>query len=318
MGKKKSKKGNFRGFGVLLVPVFLLLLAAGVWKVWSEIKVSKLAEFERYNIVVTSRTNEIVLLVSLDKLGKTAELIELPPDLYVDVPYGYGKYQIGAVWGLGELDKKGGLLIKATVQDFIGVPVDGYLRTGGVRGVGDVREILNIQLLENLIKGGVDTDLSAIDIGKLVITAGSLRFDKVKFFQLDKLGILEELVLADGSKAKTVDLARIDYYLNGNLQENTIVSENLKGEVLNSGEEIGLGTKAARVLTNLGVDVVNVGNDQGDQGDRDCKVRTAKENFKKLTVLRVAGTFGCKITEGQSDRADFSLIIPALHPGGWQ
>lgn len=330
MGKKK-KTNNYSsshrgtGFGILLLPVFFLLLGGLIWKIAGEFRSSKLGKFQRYNTVISSDSSNRVNLLSINIVEETAVLIIIPHNVYLDVPPNYGKYRLGSVWDLGELDKKGGRLLSETIQDFAAVPVDGFIRlsTPITNDYQDniLRGILNWKLLEDMAKGKIKTNLSVFDIGRLILKGVSLRFDKIKIYDLEKMGILDELILADGSKTEIIDDEKLDYYTKDEFRENDIVLENLKSEVLNASGQLGLGAKTARILTNLGIDVLTVGNFDGQPDSIDfskrekCVIKTSRESIKKITTLRVKQAFGCNTQEGENERVDFSLIIQALHPG---
>jgi LCP family protein required for cell wall assembly len=74
-----------------------------------------------------SRTDSMHLL-SLDPIAKTAVLLSIPRDLYVDIP-GYGFDKINKAYFYAEKDKLpigGPGLAMQTVQNLLGVPIDYY------------------------------------------------------------------------------------------------------------------------------------------------------------------------------------------------
>jgi LCP family protein required for cell wall assembly len=74
-----------------------------------------------------SRTDSMILL-TVDPLSKTAGMLSIPRDMWVNIP-NYGYYKINQAFYFGELNKLPGggpgLAIQ-TVEDFIGVPIDYY------------------------------------------------------------------------------------------------------------------------------------------------------------------------------------------------
>jgi LCP family protein required for cell wall assembly len=75
-----------------------------------------------------SRTDSMILL-TIDPLSKTAGMLSIPRDMWVDIPHGYGYYKINQAYYFGVLDKLPGGgpgLAIDTVQNFIGVPIDYY------------------------------------------------------------------------------------------------------------------------------------------------------------------------------------------------
>ena len=74
-----------------------------------------------------SRTDSMILL-TVDPLSKTAGMLSIPRDMWVNIP-NYGNYKINQAYYFGELNKLPGggpgLAIN-TVEKFIGVPIDYY------------------------------------------------------------------------------------------------------------------------------------------------------------------------------------------------
>jgi LCP family protein required for cell wall assembly len=74
-----------------------------------------------------SRTDTMILL-TLDPLSKTAGMLSIPRDMWVNIP-GYGYYKINMAYFFGDGDKLPGGgpgLAMKTVEEFLGVPIDYY------------------------------------------------------------------------------------------------------------------------------------------------------------------------------------------------
>jgi len=74
-----------------------------------------------------SRTDSMILL-TIDPLSKTAGMLSIPRDMWVNIP-NYGYYKINQAFYFGELNKLPGGgpgLAMDTVEKFIGVPIDYY------------------------------------------------------------------------------------------------------------------------------------------------------------------------------------------------
>ncbi|MEK7127540.1 MAG: LytR C-terminal domain-containing protein [Patescibacteria group bacterium] len=214
-------------------------------------------------------------LISINIKDKTKIIINLPEDLYVETAYHYGQLRLKNVYAVGQLDRRGGKVLAGTVSDLLGVPV-----------------------LEN--------NFNYLDQLLIRFHEFNLRVDKIKKIEVQT----DELVLADGSKALTVDQNKWDFLTADVFNETDLVTENLKIEILNAGTVTGLGNQAARLLTRIGLDVVNVANQ--DIPIKDCEVKVVKPS---KTAERIAGIFGCKIMAKEPGRADVSLILRVLHPG---
>ena len=76
-----------------------------------------------------SRTDSM-MLVTIDPLTRTAGMLSIPRDLWVDIP-GYGHGRINTAYFLGEQDRLPGggpELAMKTVEKFMGVPIQYYVQ----------------------------------------------------------------------------------------------------------------------------------------------------------------------------------------------
>jgi LCP family protein required for cell wall assembly len=72
---------------------------------------------------------DTLIVVTLDPATKTAGMLSIPRDLWVSIP-GYGESRINQAFVLGEVKKYPGggpALAMRTVQEFLGVPIHGYI-----------------------------------------------------------------------------------------------------------------------------------------------------------------------------------------------
>lgn len=270
-----------------LLIIFFVLLTGGVLVfLWQN---GKFGKFDRFNLVLATHP---VTLVSLGK--ETATVVSFPDDLYVsEVVPNYGGYKISQVFRVGELDHRGGQVLSWAVSDILGVPVDGFI----VQDSPDPK---------NLLAG--KTDVSFLDRVRFALAFLQTRSDKVKNVDLGK--VASPLLLADGSTAIFVDKEQLDGLLPGDFAEGRIADERLRVEVVNSTPASGLGSRAARVLTNLGATVVSVSS--SGENLSNCEIRISAKNASKLTVTRLAQVYSCKIVTGSYEsRADVTLVLGA-------
>lgn len=94
---------------------------------------------ERFNVLVmgmdrrpgetgASYRTDTMILVSLDPINRRVGMLNIPRDLYVDIP-GYGLDRINTAYASGELEEPGGgpRLAMQTVQYNFGIPVNDYV-----------------------------------------------------------------------------------------------------------------------------------------------------------------------------------------------
>lgn len=103
------------------------LSQAPVWQRTERVNLLLLGADKRPDETVY-RTDTIIVL-TLDPATKTAGMLSIPRDLWVPIP-GYGESRVNQAFVLGEVKKYPGggpALAMRTVQEFLGVPIHGYV-----------------------------------------------------------------------------------------------------------------------------------------------------------------------------------------------
>ncbi len=300
---------------VALLLVFLSL--AGLFFA-RELRSAKLPQNLRASLVL--RTSP-VMVVSFDPQGELT-ILSIPEKTYVEVPHGFGSYRLGATWDLGEQEKMGGELLAETVQELLGVPIDGWvgMKNGQLSMTGGKEEIL--QKKNSLTSWGIflkpqeivgtlrnlQTNLTIFDLAKVWFWAKNTRFDKIHFLNMDETPALSLLVLADGSQAKTADQTLLDTATKGLFEDTKVVNEQILIEVLNGGEKPGLAAKVARFITNLGGKVVNISNSSEEINQ--CRLKGEAKVRESSTAWQLKRIFNCQVLADKPDsRADLQIII---------
>lgn len=294
----RSRSGAGSLFGLILLLTGVVIAVFGVWRLYPQLIGSRFGKFDRFNVVVSGPD---ITLVSMDVAGKTAVAVKLPDELYLtEVIHGYGQYKAGSVFAAGQLDRRGGETLAGTVQEFLGVPVDGYLISS--KTFGNAKGFF---LSPDFLLGS-GTNLSLYDRVQLALFWTGIRFDKVR--NVDLQSFSSPLVLADGSNALTLDKAEADSILSGLFLESSVQAENLRVEVLNSTKVTGLGARATRLLSNIGMSVINV-ETATDQVPK-CQINADKGILQSKTVARIAYIYSCKIgPKSDSGRAAISVVL---------
>src|SRR5690606_5225250 len=73
---------------------------------------------------------DTIIVLTVDPLTKTAGMLSIPRDLWVNIP-GYGYSRINTAWAIGEADKVpggGAQLALQTISQFLGVPLHYYVQ----------------------------------------------------------------------------------------------------------------------------------------------------------------------------------------------
>ena len=251
-----------------------------------------------FNINLLLRTSHISLLTYNPKEEKIT-IIKAPDELFLDVPFGFGKWQLRAVYELGQTQKvgSGNRLLKDTLTSFFAVPIDGFLDFSSLQSTKSASEIVEV-LRGNPFSGlnllsSLKTDLTVWELLRLKASLSRVRFDKVKELDLTSLGVLERENLPDGTEVLTTDPVKLDSVLS-DLVDPVIVSEHKTIAVFNATERGQLAGKWARLITNLGGNVIITNN--------------AKERLKKTKVL---GEKSLTLKRIRQSIGDYDTISPS-------
>ncbi|MDD5147222.1 MAG: LytR C-terminal domain-containing protein [Candidatus Daviesbacteria bacterium] len=263
-----------------------------------------------FNINLLVRTSHTALL-SYNPKEEKITIIKAPDELFLDVPFGFGKWQLRAIYELGQTQKEmgGDRLLKETLTSFFAVPIDGFLDFSSLQPSKSASEIVEI-LKKNPFSGlnllsSLKTDLTVWELLRLKVSLSNVRFDKVKELDLISLGVLERENLPDGTGVLTTDPIKLDSVLSDFIDP-AIVSEHKTIAVFNATDKVQLAGKWARLITNLGGNVIITNN------ARERLKKTAAQGEESLTLKRIRQIFCDTINSSEdviSSRAQIDLFI---------
>lgn len=310
---REKKYFNFKYFilGIILFVVlfFLFLLRDDIFGK------QFFSDGGRYNLILDLNP---LLLLSLDPSGNGDAAVFIPNETYVNVPFGYGPYKAGSVYPLGDLDpdRGGGYLLTQTIQDEFGLPVEGYLKWL-------YKKPLKLNTSDDLIYfkntffnfvslfgkiNQIKTNLSILQLFRLYLILINTRGDQFKFYNLDRYNILGDVKLADGSTASQIDPDRLDKTLEGVFSEAEILKENISISVLNGTSQTGIGSKVARIISNMGGRVVNIGNSDQKLAIR-CTIAGKNNLNQSITFRRIKQIFKCQNSENLNLNSQSDLTV---------
>lgn len=270
------------------------------------------------NIVVRGSSAGIF---SYNPNDKKISIINVPDQTYINVPGGYGDWEVRSIYKFGEtLEKQiGDELLKKSMSELLGIPMDGYI------GIVGSETMTPKQVIEKIRQGpigflssvkNIKTDLSLIELIKLSYGMSKVRFDKVNPVELDKLNVLEFQKLPDGTGVLVPDYVRLDNVLQS-FYEPDIVSERVNVAVFNATLIPGLAQKASRMITNMGGDVIVSTN---AEIDRETTLVLPAENsseiektatYKKLVKIFGSSGIISEMNDSQikNSRAKINVIL---------
>jgi len=292
-----KRKKRFNNIRFTLYTIILLVLLGTGWRIYGALTKSIWDGKNRLNLVFAARP---VFIASFSPGLERLSLLLIPDGTYVETTHGYGKYRIEAIWELGELEGREGLLAESS-QEYLGLPVDGWVG-GGKWEVGNEKgaQALILNYLFQLIKGRDETNLTRWDLARLWWQIKKVRFDKIYLIDLADSSAIISITLPDGTAGFELDPARLDRIIAKYFQDEKIREEGLALEIVNATDHLGLAAKAARIITNIGGRVVAVSD--WDLRGEECEIRSGKKGLESYTLKKLMKVFDCQF--GGEDLGD--------------
>ncbi len=264
----------------LLALLLLLFLGFKFYSWWRRVAWDKEG---RINFVIQTKSVLVLSLIfSEDKLL----ILSIPNGIDVEAIHGYGPYRIESVFKLGELEKRGGEFLQDSIQEFLGLPLDGYLVT-------DNDWEFKVEDKKKLVGKRQQTNLNHWDLVQLWWQMKKISDSKVTMIELEP-----------GSTSWEIDEIIGQFF-----QDKKLTSEDLAIAVLNATERSGLAYRGAKLISNIGGRVVEVGGWEENKGN--CELRGKKKYLKSYTAQKIKKIFDCQWGgEDLADhRADLVVIL---------
>lgn len=260
------------------------------------------------NLIITGKT---LAVLTYKKADQEIFLVKLPPNSFLSLPQNLGSWPLSSVFDLGQSLKppQGSSLLKTAVSNLMGIPIDGFVSSSQTP-----TELLQ-SLRQNPLKTWslvptLKTDLNLPELISLSFSLPQVRFDKVQ--TLDLQDLMLPLDLPDGTKVLTGDPIKIDS-VSSRLAEASFRKEGLTIAVYNGTSTVGLAGKAARMITNLGGNVIITNSLEGSQAKSGVYTSDEKKSNLTTTFQRLVQIFGKGATippeELRSSRAQINVVL---------
>ncbi len=278
--RKNQNRPKKRFFWLVLA---LILLFLGITlKTYFDFQKSSLSSLSRINLILLTTQNQLLVL-SLE--GREGMILALLPSEKVNVPRGFGEYELAKVYALGELEKRGAQLLQETVEERLNVALFGYLQPSWLIKETDWQKPKTFlkKVFWGALWGRVKTDLSRGDLLRLYWQARNLD---------------DSLCRSWDSKGASADV----------FQDRRLRKEGLSVEILNATDHNGLAQKAGLFLEKAGGRVVRLG-DAG-QNEEQCQLLSQGE-IESYTAFWLAKVFQCPLKKQilPAARGDIVLIL---------
>lgn len=296
---KKTKLALFVLGLIILLIIFAQLarLSKTLFSPWNLTSQRQHTWNGKFNINLIIKSEQVHLVLYNPKEQKIT-IIKVPDETYLDVPRGFGKWQLRSIYNLG-----GYRLLEQSLTDFFGSPVDGFMETNQLEELLQKNPFSTLNLLSSL-----KTDLNLWELLRLKMGLSEVRFDKIRELNLESLNVGEKINLLDGSEVFVADSSKLDSVLSDFADPN-FTQEGKTIAIFNATDHPQLAQKATRLISNLGGHVIIVSN---------AKIKlktTVLLGEKSATLERLqqifgsSGTINPKDGDFESSRAEINLFL---------
>lgn len=325
-------KKRFRRLSLALLVFFSVLLTLGAIYIWyyftrpfaqaagtfgTDVSWNGTTPLNLLWLEVEELGNETTPLISLSviSLNPTSvrfTVINLPLEHRVYLP-SQGKLPLRAIYGVGNLlDPKQGIGLAAkNVSYLLGISIDGYLLVGsegleqlrqfftGAENLKDCLSIKNITLLPRVVALGhkyLRTNLSLGELGRIIYFVWGVRPDKIKTLGLD----LEV----------SADRDALDELIGPLVEDTALTEEQLKIQILNATLRPGLAAFAARLVRNMGGEVIRTGNYERQDLTKGFLVLDESGSYTAKRLAHIFGVVDSRPPRSSTEkRADITVIL---------
>lgn len=304
--KKRKEAKRWRLVKTIFLLIGLVLILGIGYRIWGSFSACVWDSKSRLTLALNT---EPLLIVSFAPSEKSLTFLSFPGKTYIEAIHGYGFYKTESLWQLGELENNGGEILMGSFQEYLGVPVDAFVSQPGLEIETDRIKESYLRLLQSLFLGEGVTNLTRWDLWRLWWGIRKVRFDKINVLDIQETDAVREVILPDGSEALESDPLCLDRLVNRFFSDQRIRNEDLKVGVFNATGYSGLAKRAARLINNLGGQVVEVGD--WPQTEASCLIKGNRQLAKAFLVKKLSQVFHCQYKteeEGESS-VDISLIL---------
>lgn len=325
-------KKRFRRFGLALLVVFSVLLTLGVIYAWhyftrpfaraggtfeTDISWDGATPLNLLWLEVGEVGNETAPLVNLSVISlnptlKRFTVINLPLKHKVYLP-SQGKQPLRSIYGVGNLlDPKRGIELTAkNVSYLLGTSIDGYFLVGSgglqqfsqlfgdTQTLRDYLSIKNITLLPQMVALGHEylrTNLSLGELGRIIYFVWGVRASKIETIVLEPSDLGDQTTL--------------DRHLRLFLEDKTLAGGRLKIQILNGTLKPGLAAFAARLVRNMGGEVIRTANYERQDLTKGFLVLNESGSYTARRLAHIFGVVDSRSPRSSAEkRADITVIL---------
>lgn len=284
MGRRKRNKNKtiFLAAGMALL-LFMTLLSFLLIRAYRNVKISRLS---RLTFVITDCNDQVSVFSFEDKEGI---ILKLPVKERIILTHGFGEYELDKVFDLGELEKKGGLLLTESLENWLSIPIFGYF----------IEEKIDLNQYDKSPKSFLTTIFWRGFTGKNKTNLSKLELFLL-YLKAKRLGNFQIKIKSGRSSFKDV------------FEDKRLREESISIEVLNATDHSGLAQKTANYLERAGGRVVRITDNK--MKENKCKLSfifSLKQSYTLFWLKTVYANcrFEQKEFVSDSDRAGITLSL---------
>ncbi len=306
--RKKGK--SHRVLFIFIAVLFLVFIGVGIIAFGSSLNSGRQW---RTNIVFNT-SPPVLLSYPVNKEDKILLFI-LPENLSLQVPYGYGTYEIESLWGLARLENRP-MLVRDSFTDLFGIPVSGMIGATRTHPVSLNPDHLTTELSQVIKLGESDSYMKLTEQLRYALDLRFLVTKRLLQYDLRSQPLYETVTLPGEAEAVLVNPNKWDSFLAQKFEEVKIREEALTVTIKNTTSVSGIGQKFARFVASIGGKILRVGNEESDINK--CQLRLAEVNRTKLLVRFLMEEFGCTISDRlETDEEEVVVIIGQSFASRW-
>ena len=239
----------------------------------------------------------------------------IPGNTYITLARGFGEYKINNIYHLGEQeDIGGGELLRLSLQKFLAVPVDGYIiaekqRIENKKQEEKTEETRLTFLYRCLFKKKCQTNFTVKDLFFVWFRIANLNFRDIKLFNLWEMKAVDKEKLPDETIIFRVDQLKMDELSFQLFSNSRVLNEEITVSIYNSTDQPGLAQETARLVRNIGAEVIDVSNKHNQKKESFLYYKNERIR-ESYTLERLKKTYPVlKVKENKSLEEDISLVL---------
>ena len=241
------------------------------------------------------------VIVSWESSRSQYSILTIPSDLMVEALHGYGSYSLASLWKLDALEKRHGALFLPTIVENFAIPTQWYSVYDQVVGVTNeeiVQFVTNKLSLFELAKSMIlqSSSLGPVDVVRIWMATRAIDASTTRVFDFRSRSIGSTVSMPDASIAVQFDPEMYDGILGDVLESAKLRQESIRLAIYNTTSMLGIGSRVARVLEQIGGYVVFVGNDDVSY-DGLCELIGTKERLRSTTMSVIHSLYDCNLVE---------------------